>query len=381
VDRRVPELPAGLLAQLPTPCLLVDLAAADRNIEAAAALLRGTGVRLRPHFKAHKCSELMRRQLRAEGCHGVTCQTAGEAVALAAAGFTDIVVANVLADRFALAQLGRAAQSASVAVAADCAEHVRLLGAAASAAGVDLGVLVELDVGGGRCGLPAGSPDLVPLAAAIAASDRLRFTGVQAYAGHAVLREGAEHRRTLCYQVELQVAAELDRLARAGMSCPVVTGGGTGTLELVAPDTVFTEHQAGSYVLLDAAYDRLELPFEPALYCVATVISHPEPGRAVLDAGLKALTVEMGMPVAVRPGLRVLGLADEHARLAVAPGVALSVGDKVLLIPAHIDPAVNLHDVLHVYDGTGLARWPVDGRRVTGPLAGSGAGAAAGLFR
>ena len=109
---RVRRLPPGLLAQLPTPCLLVDLAAADRNIAAAARLLRGTGVRLRPHFKAHKCTELMRRQLRAEGCHGVTCQTAGEAVSLSAAGFTDILVSNVVADRSALDQLGRAAQAA-----------------------------------------------------------------------------------------------------------------------------------------------------------------------------------------------------------------------------------------------------------------------------
>lgn len=372
VDRPATVFPAGLLERLPTPCLLVDLAAADRNIEAAAGLLRGTGVRLRPHFKAHKCSELMRRQLRAEGCHGVTCQTAGEAAALAAAGFTDILVANVVADRSALAQLGAVARSARVAVAADCAEHVRLLDRAAADAGAGLGVLLELDVGGGRCGLPAGSPDLVPLATAIAASDRLRFAGIQAYAGHAVLRDGREHRRTLCYQVELMVAAELDRLAQAGVSCPVVSGGGTGTLELVAPGTVFTEQQAGSYVLLDAIYGRLELPFENALYCVATVISRPEPGRAVLDAGVKALAAEQGMPDAVRPGLRVLGLADEHARLAVAPGVALPVGGKVLLIPSHIDPTVNLHDALYVYDGTGLARWPVDGRRVTGPLASNG---------
>jgi D-serine deaminase-like pyridoxal phosphate-dependent protein len=363
-----PRLPPGLLAQLPTPCLLVDLAAADRNIAAAERLLRGTGVRLRPHFKAHKCTELIRRQLRAEGCHGVTCQTAGEAVSLSAAGFTDILVSNVVADRSALDQLGRAAQAARVTVAADCLAHVRLLEQAAAAADATFAVLVEVDVGAGRCGLPARSPDLEPLAAAIASAGRLTFAGIQAYAAHAVLREGRELRRTLCGQVELQVAAELDRLARAGLLGPIVTGGGTGTLEFLAPGTVFTEAQAGSYVLLDVAYARLGLPFEPALFCVATVISRPEPGRAVLDAGLKALAVDQGLPEPVTPGIHVLGLSDEHARVAIMPEGGPAVGDKVFLIPSHVDPTVNLHDTLHVYDGTRLARWPVDGRRVT-PLA------------
>lgn len=365
-------LPPGLLAQLPTPCLLVDLPAADRNIAAAERLLRGTGVKLRPHFKAHKCTDLMRRQVQAEGCHGVTCQTAWEAVSLSTAGFTDILVSNVVADGFALAQLGQAAQAARITVAADCLDHVRLLEQTAAAADTRFGVLAELDVGAGRCGLPAQSPNLVPLAAAITSAGRLRFAGIHAYAGHAVLLAGRALRRTLCYQVELQVAAELDRLARAGFSCPIVTGGGTGTLELLTPGTVFTEAQAGSYVLLDAAYDRLQLPFEPALFCVATVISRPEPGRAVLDAGLKALSVDEGLPVVTRPDLRVLGLSDEHTRLAVAAGASLAVGDKIFLIPSHIDPTVNLHDTLHVYDRTQLARWPVNGRRVTPPAASPG---------
>jgi D-serine deaminase-like pyridoxal phosphate-dependent protein len=362
---RGPELPPGLLDRLPTPCLLVDLAAADRNIAAAARLLRGTGVRLRPHFKAHKCTELMRRQLRADGCHGVTCQTAGEAVALAAAGFADILVANEVVDRSALDQLGQAARSARITVAADCLEHVRRLGQAAASAGVTLDVLVELDVGAGRCGLPDRSPDLIPLATAIADSSRLRLAGVQAYAGHVMHSEGPQLRRTICYQVELQVAAELDRLDRAGLSCPVVSGHGTGTLETLAPGTVYTEAQAGSYVLLDAGYDRLGLAFEPALYCVTTVISRSEPARAVVDAGLKALTVDDGLPVPARPGLRVVSLSDEHARLAVAPGTDPGVGDKILLIPSHIDPTVNQHDALFVCDGEALQRWPVDGRRVT----------------
>jgi D-serine deaminase-like pyridoxal phosphate-dependent protein len=360
-----PQLPDGLLAQLPTPCLLVDLAAADRNIAAAARLLHGTGVRLRPHFKAHKCTKLMRRQAQAEGCFGVTCQTAWEAAVLAAEGFADILIANQVVDDWALDQLGCAAQAARITVAADCLQHVQRLEQAAAAADITLGVLIELDVGAGRCGLPAQSPQLVPLAAAIAGAGRLHLEGVLAYAGHAVLKEDPLLRETLCHQAELQVAAELDRLAQAEVSCPVVSGHGTGTLECLAPGTVFTEAQAGSYVLLDAAYGRIGLAFEPALYCVTTVISRPEPTRAVLDAGLKSLATDEGLPVAAAPGLRVVSLSDEHARLAVTRGAAPAVGDKILLIPGHIDPTVNLHDALFIYNGEGLERWPVDGRRTT----------------
>ena len=118
-------------------------------------------------------------------------------------------------------------------------------------------------------------------------------------------------------------------------------------------------------MLLDAAYQRVTAAFEPALYCVATVISRAEPARAVLDAGLKALAVDDGLPVTTDPGLRVVRLSDEHASLAVASGAGPAVGDKVFLIPSHVDPTVNLHDALFVYDGEGLQRWPVDGRRVT----------------
>jgi D-serine deaminase-like pyridoxal phosphate-dependent protein len=357
-------MPPGLLARLPTPCLLVDLAAADRNIEAAERLLRDTGVRLRPHFKAHKCTELMWRQLKAQSFQGVTCQTAGEAVTLAAAGFDDILVANEVVDARALDDLGRAAQSARIAAAVDCQEHVRLLDAAAARAGVTFDVLVELDVGAGRCGLPAGSPDLVPLAASIDSAERLRLAGLQAYAGQVVHAEGPRLRRTLCYQVELQVAAELERLRSAGLGCRVVSGYGTGTLDCLTPDTVYTEAQAGSYVLMDGGYGRLGLGFEQAVYCVSTVVSRSEPARAVLDAGLKALAVDDGPPVPVVPGLRVLGMSDEHARLAAAPGVRLEVGDKVLLVPSHVDPTLNLHDAVFAWDGAELARWPVDGRRV-----------------
>ena len=131
--------------------------------------------------------------------------------------------------------------------------------------------------------------------------------------------------------------------------------------------TAVSAGRASSYVLLDAAYDRLGLAFEPALYCVTTVVSRAEPTRAVLDAGLKALVAGEGLPVPAAPGPRVVSLSDEHARLAAKPRPAPATGDKIFLIPSRIDPTVNLHDAPLVDDGQGLERWPIDGRRVTTP--------------
>jgi D-serine deaminase-like pyridoxal phosphate-dependent protein len=360
-------IPTEVLAQLHTPCLIVDVDAADRNIETAAALFRESPAKLRPHFKAHKCTELMRRQLAAGGCVGVTCQTPWEAVVLANAGVADILVANETMDPFALEELATAASKAAVTATVDAEVHVGLLAELVGRHRVVIKVLIELDVGMGRCGLPVDSDRLIPIAEAIASAPGLEFRGIHAYEGHVVSREDREFRRTLVWQVAAQVRHEKDRLERAGFPCPVVSGGGTGTWDLTGETGIYNEVQAGSYVLMDSSYAKLGLPFEPALFCATRVISQRAPDVAVLNGGLKAMSAELGMPVCTIPGVTVTALSDEHARLRVAPGVPLAVGDLVLLIPSHVDPTVNIHDALIAWDPTeGLRRWAVDGRRRIG---------------
>ncbi|MCW2968159.1 MAG: low-specificity D-threonine aldolase, partial [Solirubrobacteraceae bacterium] len=157
--------------------------------------------------------------------------------------------------------------------------------------------------------------------------------------------------------------AERERLERAGLACPVVSGGGTGTLDLAGEAGALTEVQAGSYVLMDTTYERLGLPFEQALFCRATVVSRSGT-RVVLNAGLKALSAEYGMPGAVDPGLEVISLSDEHATATVPEDCPLRVGDTTLLVPAHVDPTVNLHPaLLAVAQDGGVEAWPVDARR------------------
>jgi D-serine deaminase-like pyridoxal phosphate-dependent protein len=357
------ELPQPVLDRLPTPCLVVDAAAATRNIARCAEFFAGRPAALRPHFKAHKCTTLMRQQLAAGGCAGVACQTSWEALVLARAGFADILIANQVVDAAALDELAEAAAMATLTVAVDDQTQVDLLTRVAGRRRVPIGVLIELDVGAGRCGLPFGDPSLVPLAEQIARCDRLSLRGLQAYEGHAVLRDGREVRATLVQQAASQVRAERARLAAAGFDCEIISGGGTGTYDLAVQAGALTEVQAGSYVLMDGRYGTLDLPFEPALYCLTTVISRHR-SRAVLNAGLKELTVEFGMPVIQVAGATVTALSDEHAQVSLTAGQnGLAVGDKVPLIPAHIDPAINLYDRLFAWDGNGVTEWEVDGRR------------------
>jgi D-serine deaminase-like pyridoxal phosphate-dependent protein len=357
------DIAPPVLDQLPTPCLVVDSAAASRNIQRCAAFFSGQPAAMRPHFKAHKCTTLMRQQLAAGGCAGVACQTSWEALVLARAGFPDILIANQVVDAAALDELAEAAAIARLTVVVDDEAQTALLARVASHRQVLIGVLIELDVGAGRCGLPFGDASLVRIAEQIARHDRLSFRGLQAYEGHAVHRDSREVRTTLVRQAAHQVQQERARLAAAGFDCEIVSGGGTGTYDLAAEEGALTEVQAGSYVLMDGRYGTLDLPFEQALYCVTTVISRRR-SRAVLNAGLKELTVEYGMPAIQVAGARITALSDEHAQVRLAPEhSSLAVGDKVLLIPAHVDPAVNLYDRLFAWDGAAVTEWEVDGRR------------------
>lgn len=358
------QIPSEIVEQLPTPCLVVDLAAADRNIARLAEFAREHAISLRPHFKAHKCTRLMRRQLDGGSCAGVTCQTASEALTLAQSGVLDILISNEVVDRVGLAQLATAAGMSVVTVCVDSMANVQVLEATAAARGFQLGVLIEVDVGMGRCGLSWDSPALLDIARVVAASARLRLRGLQGYEGHASPQEDRSLRKTLVWQAAQALLAARAALGSAGIGCEIISGSGTGTYDLATDTGVWTELQAGSYVLMDASYARLKLPFENALYCLSTVVSRRGPDVAILDVGLKSLTVEKGMPVPTVAGLRVLRLADEHAVSVTLEDVVLDVGGKVWLIPAHIDPAVNLHDALFVWDaGPDILVWPVDGRR------------------
>ena len=273
-----------------------------------------------------------------------------------------MLVANQVVERSSLQALARAAAMTSLTVAVDCARHVELL---TDALPHDrrVGVVIEIDVGNHRCGLPPGGPLLIELARAIEGSPNLRFAGLQGYEGHAVLERDPELRRQHVGEASAILGEERRRLERAGFAVRIVSGAGTGTFDMATEAGELTEVQAGSYVLMDAAYDAIGLPFEIALYCCATVISRTN-DRAVLDAGLKAMSTDSGLPRALDGAIETRGMADEHMRIQSSTRTLPDVGDPLLLIPSHIDPTVNLHDRLFIWSkDDGVSSWAVDGRR------------------
>ena len=281
---------------------------------------------------------------------------------LAEAGFDDLLVANEVVSPAALGELVRAAALARVEVAVDAAEQVDRLESAAARAGVRVGVVIDVDVGQRRCGVAPGSPDVLALAHLVERAGSLHLRGIMGYDGHAQHDDLAARRRSTAHTAQV-LAGERERLERAGHTIAVVTGGGTGTLAAAAAAGVLTEVQAGSYVLLDADYEPL-VGFEPAVTCMATVISRRTPRDAVLDAGLKALAgAEFGLPVPRLPGVRALSLSDEHLTVATDEDVDLHLGDLVGLLPRHLDPTMDLHDLVVAQHPDGrLEPWPVAAR-------------------
>lgn len=368
MSTRAPAAIGMPLSAVDTPALLLDLDAFEGNLARMADAVRGKPVRLRPHAKSHKCPEIAHRQL-ALGAVGVCCQKVGEAEALVAGGVADVLITNEIVGAPKLARLAGLAREAKVSVCVDDAQNVADLDAAAGRAGVRLEVLVEINAGANRCGVEPGVPALA-LAQKIAGSRNLRFAGLQAYQGGAQHLRSVEERRVAIVSASALAATTRDLVEAQGIACAIVTGAGTGTFPLEMASGIYNELQPGSYVFMDADYNRNELNadwprFEQSLFVWTTVMSRPTLARAVVDAGLKASSVDSGMPqVWRRPGVEFVKASDEHGVLAIAAGAqSLALADKLMLVPGHCDPTVNLYDwFVCVRNGTVEALWPITGR-------------------
>lgn len=365
----LPPAEVGMaLEDVDTPALLVELDAFERNLARMADAASAAGVALRPHSKTHKCAVIALRQI-ALGAVGVCVQKVSEAEALVRGGVRDATVTNEVVGAPKLARLAALAHEARIAVCADDAGNVADLDEAAAAASVTLDVLVEIDVGAGRCGVAPGEAALA-LSRRVAASPALRFAGLQAYQGRAQhVRDFVERRAAV------EAAAALARdtaslLESNGIECPRITGAGSGTHAFEAASGVYTELQAGSYIFMDADYARNRgqnggpwMEFEHALFVYTTVMSTARPGVAIVDAGLKASSVDSGMPeVHARPGVRYVSASDEHGKLALEDA-RVELGEKLRLVPGHCDPSVNLYDwYVCVRAGRVEAVWPIAAR-------------------
>lgn len=352
-----------------TPALVVDLDLLEANIRRMADFAAARGIRLRPHAKTHKCAAIARMQI-AAGAVGICCQKVGEAEALANAGIGDILVTNQVVGERKLDRLAALSKRIRLAVCADDGGNVDRIAAAAARFGTVVEVLVEIDVGTGRCGTPPGAPALA-LARRIAGHDSLRFGGVQAYHGSAQHIRGHDDRRAAIATAAEGLRQTLDLLAAEGLDCRIVGGAGTGSHEFETELGLWTELQAGSYVFMDGDYsDNLgpdgqpDRRFANSLTIRSTVISAPVPDRIVTDAGLKAMSTESGPPRVVdAPWARVRGVSDEHTVILTDPARRPGVGAVLSLIPGHCDPTVNLHDwIIGTRGGIVECIWPVDAR-------------------
>jgi D-serine deaminase-like pyridoxal phosphate-dependent protein len=371
--RWIPARVGDAIADVDTPALIVDLDRLEPNIARLMRAVAGHGVRVRPHAKSHKCVEIARRQV-AAGAVGICVQKSSEAEPFLAAGIADVLVTNEVVGARKVANLAALAArfpAARVGVCVDDALAVELLGAACDRAAARLDVYVEIDVGHDRAGV-AEPGAAVALARAITRQPSLRLRGLQAYFGSAQHRRGVEERRRAIESATRLAQAARDALLAAGLPCDAVTGAGTGTFLFEAGSGVYTEIQPGSYILMDVDYAKNEQDprwpaFDQSLFILATVMSrrHDAGGdRATLDAGLKAFSTDSGPAQPAFAGWTVRGVSDEHTVLdRVGDGPALALGDKVRLVPGHVDPTVNLHEwIVAVRGGRVEAVWPVDAR-------------------
>lgn len=345
--------------ELITPALLLDLSILRSNIDAMSAWARDR-VYVRPHAKTPKCVEIARLQI-AAGAIGITTATVWEAITMLRAGIDDVLIANEVVGGEKIALLADAARIGQVTVAVDDGRNAEQLSAAATSAGAEIGVLVDVDVG-----LRRGGVRTLEAARAVAGSitrlPGLRLRGVMGYEGHVVTEPDRELRAWKAAQAMEQLMTYVDQLQGDGFSIDIVSAGGTNTFDMTGAHPRVTEIQVGSYALMDMAYAPLTPAFRPALTILATVVSR-QGTTAVLDCGTKVVAVDMALPRPPDGCGSVREIHEEHLLLDMPEAGRLALGERVELVVGFCGGTVNLHDVYHVVMGHEVVDvWPIIAR-------------------
>lgn len=347
------------LTELDTPALLLDRVACDHNLAKMAAFFQNRPAKLRPHFKNHKCITLAKRQL-AAGAVGMTCAKLGEAEVLVEHGFQDILIANQIVGEPKMARLARLAKRARIGVAIDHWDQATAISKAASAAGAIVRLLVEVDIGMGRCGVAPGAQTL-ELALRVAELPGVKFEGLQAFEGHLVNTLDRAERADLA-RAAMQLAIDTRQMMEAaGVTVRCLSGCSSATYDSTGIMAGVDEIQAGTYATMDRQYQRLVPEFEIALSVLVSVISRPVPGKAVLDVGVKGAGSEFGVP-SIRdfPNVEIpFFLSEEHVVVRNAPDWA--IGQVLHLIPSHACTTCNLYREMVIHEnGRVVDVWPIE---------------------
>jgi 3-hydroxy-D-aspartate aldolase len=359
-------------ADIQTPCLVVDLDALERNVIKMGDFAKEMGVRHRVHGKMHKSVDVALLQEKLGGSCGVCCQKVSEAESFARGGIMDVLVSNQVRDPAKIDRLARIPKlGARTICCVDDIDNVTDLSAAAVKHGTEIECLVEIDCGAGRCGVTT-TPDVVAIAKEINAAEGLKFTGIQAYQGAMQHLDDYNERKEKIDTAVAMVADAVNALKAEGLDCDIVGGGGTGSYYFEGSSGVYNELQCGSYAFMDADYGRIldkngnridQGEWENALFILTSVMSHAKADKAICDAGLKAQSVDSGLPVIFgRTDVEYVKCSDEHGVIA-DPDQKLKVNDKLKLVPGHCDPTCNVHDwYVGVRNGKVETIWPITAR-------------------
>ncbi len=368
----IPALPGMDEADIQTPCLVLNLDALERNVKKMGDFAKAAGMRHRSHGKMHKSVDVQKLQESLGGACGVCCQKVSEAEVFARGGIKDVLVSNQVTAPNKIDRLARIPNLGARAICCvDDIANVADLSAAAVTHGTQIECLVEIDCGAGRCGV-TNTPAVVELAKAIDGAEGLKFAGLQAYQGAMQHLDSYEERQGKTQIAIDMVKDAVETLKGEGLECDIVGGGGTGSYYFESASSVFNELQCGSYAFMDADYGRIldkdgnridEGEWENALFLLTTVMSHAKADKAIVDAGLKAQSVDSGLPfIYGRTDVEYVKCSDEHGVVADPEGV-LKVNDKLKLVPGHCDPTCNVHDwYVGVRGGKVETVWPVSAR-------------------
>lgn len=368
----VPALPGMDQADIQTPCLVLDLDALERNIVKMGDYAKAHGMRHRVHGKMHKSVDVAKLQEKLGGAVGVCCQKVSEAEVFVRGGIKDVLVSNQVRDPAKIDRLARLPQrGAHLIVCVDDIANIADLSAAAVKHGTELSVFVEIDCGAGRCGVTT-TPDVVAIAQAADGAPNLKFLGIQAYQGAMQHMDSYEDRKAKLDVAIGMVESAVAGLKEVGLEPELVSGGGTGSYYFESNSGVYNELQCGSYAFMDADYGRIldkdgnridQGEWENAFFILTSVMSHAKADKAICDAGLKAQSMDSGLPVIFgRDDVEYVKCSDEHGVIADPDGV-LKVNEKLRLVPGHCDPTANVHDwYVGVRGGKVETVWPVSAR-------------------
>ena len=353
--------------EIQTPCLVIDYNKFERNILKMKNFVLNNNVRLRPHAKMHKSFDVANFQIKFGGAHGICCQKVSEAEVFARQGIKDILITNQVTDLFKINRLTSiSSDDIKLACCVDDEENIININKSANEKNTQIDLYIEFDCGANRCGIQSFN-EIEKLILLINKLNFVNFVGFQAYNGSIQHIEDFITRKEKVKETSIKINKLKEKF---NIFSPIITGVGTGCFDLEVSENVYDEIQVGSYAFMDAHYTSLKHDnklnnindFENSLFVLSSVMSNAINKQAVVDAGLKSIAVDSGLPKVFASNVDYLKCSDEHG-IINDPENSLNINDKLFLIPGHCDPTCNLHDWYVVMkNDTVIDIWPVSAR-------------------